>query len=53
HFTPWHDTPLQSYLPKMRVNDYRIYAKYYFKKGKIFKGIKFFTQYLLLKNAKK
>lgn len=53
HFTPWHDTPLQSYLPKMRVNDYRIYAKNYFKKGKIFKGIKFFTQYLLLKNAKK
>jgi len=53
HFTPWGNESLPSYLPKMRVNDYRIYAKSFLKKGKLFKGIKFITQYLVLKFFKK
>ncbi|OCG63005.1 MULTISPECIES: glycosyltransferase family 8 protein [unclassified Gilliamella] len=53
HFTPWANKPLESYLPRMRVNDYRIYAKSFFRKGDFYKGIKFFIQYLLLKYRKK
>jgi lipopolysaccharide biosynthesis glycosyltransferase len=49
HFTPWYKSPLKSYLPRMRINDYRIYAKSLLKKGKLFKGIRFFITYLLLK----
>lgn len=49
HFTPWNKESLKSYLPKMRINDYRIYAKSFFKKGKLFKGIKFYIKYFILK----
>lgn len=53
HFTPWHKQPLKSYLPRMRINDYRIYGKSFLKKGKLFKGTKFLITYLLLKLNKK
>lgn len=49
HFTPYANEPLKSYLPRMRVNDYRIYAKQYLKKGNIFKGFYFYIQYFLKK----
>ncbi|MDF7667524.1 glycosyltransferase [Orbaceae bacterium ESL0727] len=49
HFTPWANTPLKSYKAKMRVNDYRIYAKTFFKKKQIIKGMKYYFHYLKLK----
>ena len=52
HFTPWANTPLQSYKYKMRVNDYRIYAKNLIKNRKIFNGLKYYFIYLALKIKK-
>lgn len=52
HFTPWANTPLQSYKYKMRVNDYRIYAKNLIKNRKIFNGLKYYFIYLVLKIKK-
>lgn len=52
HFTPWANTPLQSYKHKMRVNDYRIYAKKLIKNRKIFNGLKYYFIYLALKIKK-
>ena len=52
HFTPWMMTPLDSYQSKMRTNDYRIYAKKYFKQGNIFKAIRYSLFYILLKLKK-
>ena len=52
HFTPWANTPLKSYKHKMRVNDYRIYAKSFFKKGQFFTSLKYFLTYIKLKIVK-
>ncbi len=49
HFTPWANCNLKSYKPKMRVNDYRIYAKSSFKEKKFINGIKYYTLYLIYK----
>ena len=49
HFTPWANCNLKSYKPKMRVNDYRIYAKSSFKEKKFINGIKYYTLYLVYK----
>lgn len=46
HFTPWAIIPLESYKSKMRINDYRIYAKNFFIKGQIINGIKNYIIYL-------
>lgn len=52
HFTPWANTPLKSYKHKMRINDYRIYAKNCIKNKKIFNGLKYFFIYISLKIKK-
>lgn len=49
HFTPWANEPLKSYLPRMRVNDYRIYAKGYFKQKRMIYSVKYYLQYIWLK----
>lgn len=53
HFTPWRNQPLKSYLPRMRINDYRIYAKSFIIKGRLLKGIQFYIKYFLLKITEK
>lgn len=53
HFTPWANTPLQSYKYKMRVNDYRIYAKSLFRNKQFFQSLKYFLTYIKLKLVKK
>lgn len=52
HFTPWASSPLRSYKHKMRVNDYRIYAKSLFRKKQFFKSLKYFLTYIKLKLVK-
>ncbi|WP_085247741.1 glycosyltransferase family 8 protein [Gilliamella mensalis] len=49
HFTPWSNSPLKSYKPKMRVNDYRIYAKNSIKEKKFIAGLKYYLLYLAYK----
>ncbi|MWP62863.1 glycosyltransferase family 8 protein [Gilliamella sp. Pas-s25] len=49
HFTPWSNSPLKSYKPKMRVNDYRIYAKNNVKDRRIINGLKYYLLYLIYK----
>lgn len=49
HFTPWSNEPLKSYFPKMRINDYRIYAKNFFKKRNLLKALQYYSKYFLLK----
>ncbi|WP_218056572.1 glycosyltransferase family 8 protein [Gilliamella sp. wkB112] len=49
HFTPWATTPLASYKTKMRISDYRIYAKSYFQKGKIINAARNYIIYLTKK----
>ena len=49
HFTPWMMTPLESYESKMRINDYRIYAKEFLKNGNILKAIRYSLFYIKLK----
>ncbi|MDF7671506.1 glycosyltransferase family 8 protein [Orbaceae bacterium ESL0721] len=53
HFTPWADSPMKSYQTKMRTVDYRVYAKTFFKKKFILKGILFYLHYIKRKIAKK
>lgn len=53
HFTPWATTPLVSYKSKMRINDYRIYAKNYLKKRKIINWLKYYSIYLINKLSSK
>lgn len=53
HFTPWASTPLKSYKYKMRVNDYRIYAKSLFRNKQFFQSLKYFLTYIKLKLVKK
>jgi lipopolysaccharide biosynthesis glycosyltransferase len=52
HFTPWKSHPLENYKNKMRITDYRIYAKRYLKKGHIFEAIKYAFLYIKLKIKK-
>lgn len=49
HFTPWANSPLKSYKHKMRVNDYRIYAKNHIRDRKIINGFKYYLLYLIHK----
>lgn len=49
HFTPWSDALLKSYQSKMRAVDYRIYAKNFFRKRRLFKSIKYYLTYLVKK----
>lgn len=53
HFTPWASTPLKSYKYKMRVNDYRIYAKSLFRNKQFCQSLKYFLTYIKLKLVKK
>ena len=52
HFTPWANTPLKSYKYKMRVNDYRIYAKSHLKDKNLISSLKYYLLYLVLKIKK-
>jgi lipopolysaccharide biosynthesis glycosyltransferase len=52
HFTPWKSYTLESYKNKMRITDYRIYAKRHLKKGRIFEAIKYAFLYIKLKIKK-
>jgi len=49
HFTPWSNSCLKSYKSKMRVNDYRIYAKSYLKDKNLINCIKYYSLYFLYK----
>ncbi|MCO6539475.1 MAG: glycosyltransferase family 8 protein [Gilliamella sp.] len=49
HFTSWRSCPLESYKDKMRISDYRIYAKRFLKQGRVFETIKYAFLYLKLK----
>ncbi|EEB1617048.1 glycosyltransferase family 8 protein [Salmonella enterica subsp. enterica serovar Enteritidis] len=46
HFTPWRNIPLNSYVPRMRPTDYRVYSRQNAKKGKYFAAIKWYVKYL-------
>ncbi|MWN31251.1 MULTISPECIES: glycosyltransferase family 8 protein [unclassified Gilliamella] len=49
HFTPWANSPLESYKHKMRINDYRIYAKNNMKEKKFATALKYYLLYLVYK----
>lgn len=49
YFTPYKKVPLESYKEKMRITDYRIYAKNFFKRGHVLKAIKYGFLYIKLK----
>ncbi|OCG10413.1 glycosyl transferase family 8 [Gilliamella sp. App6-5] len=53
HFTPWRSCRLESYKDKMRMTDYRIYAKRFLKQGHVFKAIKYTFLYVKLKVNKR
>lgn len=53
HFTPWSDVLLKSYQSKMRAVDYRIYAKNFFRKRRLFKSIKYYLTYLVKNRSNK
>jgi lipopolysaccharide biosynthesis glycosyltransferase len=46
HFTPWRDSPLRSYKPRMRPTDYRVYARQNAKKGHYFIAIGWYLKYI-------
>ncbi|MCX8649101.1 glycosyltransferase family 8 protein [Gilliamella sp. B2776] len=49
HFTPWSNCRLKSYKSKMRVNDYRIYAKSHLKDKNLMSSLKYYLLYFLYK----
>lgn len=49
HFTPWRDSELCSYAPRMRPTDYRVYSRQEAKKGNYCASIKWYLKYLKTK----
>ncbi|MDT7295542.1 glycosyltransferase family 8 protein [Citrobacter freundii] len=49
HFTPWRNTALRSYAPRMRPTDYRVYSRQEAKKGNYCASIKWYLKYLKTK----
>ena len=49
HFTPWRNTEMRSYAPRMRPTDYRVYSRQEAKKGKYCASIKWYLKYLKTK----
>lgn len=49
HFTPWRNTPLRSYAPRMRPTDYRVYARQNAKRGQYLTSLKWYLKYLTSK----
>jgi len=46
HFTPWRNTEMRSYAPRMRPTDYRVYSRQEAKKGNYFASFKWYLKYL-------
>lgn len=46
HFTPWRDTPLRAYAPRMRPTDYRVYSRENARKGKYLTSLGWYLKYL-------
>ncbi|MEG1476065.1 MAG: glycosyltransferase, partial [Longicatena sp.] len=46
HFTPWRNTDLRSYAPRMRPTDYRVYSRQEAKKRNYFTAIKWYLKYI-------
>jgi len=46
HFTPWRNTPLRSYAPRMRPTDYRVYSRQNAKRGQYLTSLKWYLKYL-------
>ncbi|CAH3227460.1 TPA: glycosyltransferase family 8 protein [Citrobacter freundii] len=49
HFTPWRNTEMRSYAPRMRPTDYRVYSRQEAKKGNYCASIKWYLKYLKTK----
>ncbi|MCX9054419.1 glycosyltransferase family 8 protein, partial [Citrobacter portucalensis] len=49
HFTPWRNTELRSYAPRMRPTDYRVYSRQEAKKGNYYASLKWYMKYLKTK----
>ena len=49
HFTPWRDTELRSYAPRMRPTDYRVYSRQAMKRREYITAIKWYIKYLISK----
>lgn len=52
HLTPWKNSALRHYAPKMRPTDYRVYSRQFLKKGKYIEALKWFAKYLAAKSKK-
>lgn len=49
HFTPWRNTEMRSYTPRMRPTDFRVYSRQEAKKGNYCASIKWYVKYLKTK----
>ncbi|WP_336285318.1 glycosyltransferase family 8 protein [Citrobacter arsenatis] len=49
HFTPWRNTEMRSYAPRMRPTDYRVYSRQEAKKGNYYASLKWYMKYLKTK----
>lgn len=49
HFTPWRNTELRSYAPRMRPTDYRVYSRQAAKKGNYLSALRWYSKYLKAK----
>ncbi|WP_213134316.1 glycosyltransferase family 8 protein [Citrobacter sp. FP75] len=49
HFTPWRNTEMRSYAPRMRPTDYRVYSRQEAKKGNYCASIRWYVKYLKTK----
>jgi UDP-glucose:(glucosyl)LPS alpha-1,3-glucosyltransferase len=49
HFTPWRNTEMRSYAPRMRPTDYRVYSRQEAKRGNYCASIKWYVKYLKTK----
>lgn len=49
HFTPWRNTPMRSYAPRMRPTDFRVYSRQEAKKGNYCASLKWYLKYLKTK----